>query len=196
MECIVLPSFMLYLQKHAPRIKIKIVHLTQVSGQELFTSKRLDLFVGLPLNHDIAQLRSEALFSDSVVCAANKKHKLIHGKRLKITDFLAAKHLSIAPQGEYRLTKVDQALTALNLQRDVVLTVPHTLPALQVVSTSQLLTIIPSRVAALYAGTYKTNLHKVPFSIPSVYFTQIWHAQMDSDPAHAWLRQALVNSQK
>ncbi len=196
MECIVLPSFMLYLQEHAPGIKIKIVHLTQVLGQELFTSNTLDLFVGLPLNHDISQLRSEALFTDSVVCVANKKHKLVHGKRMNMTDFLAAKHLSIAPQGEYRLTKVDQALTALNLQRDVVLTVPHTLPALQVVSTSQLLTIIPSRIAALYAGSYKVNLYKVPFSIPSVSFMQIWHAQMDNDPAHAWLRQALKNSQK
>ena len=58
--------------------------------------------------------------------------------------------------------------------------------ALALARASDLIATVPER----YTGNLRAGMHSfpLPFSIPEITISLLWHPRLDADPAHRWLR--------
>ena len=80
------------------------------------------------------------------------------------------------------------ALAAHGLSRAVGLTTPHFLAALAVVSHSDVAALLPRRLAATFAGSYRLQLFEPPYPSPPFEVMSLWHREHGAEPAISWLR--------
>lgn len=174
----------------APGFQLSFVGFT--SALEPLDSGQADLalLVSTPLP---AGYSARRLFSDGFVCMSRRHHPSKLGKRISLAQYLAAKHLVVAPGGTPG-SLVDSELERRGHQRQVVASVSSFLAAPIVVSRSDLLTTGPERLWRQLAPLYGVKLSALPFRLPRFEMDLVWHTRRDTDPAHAFLREALASA--
>jgi len=68
------------------------------------------------------------------------------------------------------------------------LTVPHYLNLLTLVSSTELLAIIPNDLEPAFSAQKHIQVYPLPFDSPTVEIKQIWHQRFHRDPASQWIR--------
>ena len=79
----------------------------------------------------------------------------------------------------------DRALAEVGLQRNVVLSVPHFLSLLHVLASTDLVAMVPERLAGDHPGV---GMVSAPLEIPGFEMLMLWPERLHRDPAHQWLR--------
>ena len=72
--------------------------------------------------------------------------------------------------------------------------VPHFLAAPMLVAESNMILSLPRRLANRIATTTPIAVLEIPLEIERFKLTMIWHERRHDDPAHAWLRQQVVDA--
>jgi DNA-binding transcriptional LysR family regulator len=174
--------------------KLRLLPLTTRDPRRLLEEGEVDLAVGFfpeavtgiaALGQD-SHLRHLRLYATRYVCVMRQDHPLAR-QPLSLDAYCAAHHLLVSFSGR-PFGFVDQALSALGLQRRIVLTVNQFFTAGRVVARSDLLTVLPE--GFLQATGYADQLvtRELPIALGPVNVEMIWHLRHDGDPAHAWLR--------
>src|SRR5690606_20304280 len=90
--------------------------------------------------------------------------------------------------------RIDQALSAQQRTRRVVLTVNQYFTAVRVVAHTDLLTVLP--VSFVDANGYRSRLveRPLPVAIGRVQTEALWHLRRDADGAHRWLREQVAQA--
>jgi len=99
--------------------------------------------------------------------------------------YAAGRHIAVSRRG---LDKgpIDEALSPLGLEREIVTIVSGFSTALALARDSDLIASVPERhTGNLRAGMYTFPL---PVSLPEITVSLLWHPRLDADPAHGWLR--------
>jgi DNA-binding transcriptional LysR family regulator len=135
-------------------------------------------------------LRSEELFRDRFVCVMRRGHPLAR-RGLTLDAFCKAGHVLIAPRGETRRGAVDDALERVGRARRVAVAVPHFLVAPLVVMHSDYVLTLAERVAETLKPELGLAIVEPPLALPGFEIAMHWHVRHDTDPAHAFLREAL-----
>ena len=112
------------------------------------------------------------------------------GRPLTLDDFCAARHLLVSFSGR-PFGFVDEALTAVSRQRRVVLTVNQFFTAGRVVTTTDLLTVLPRHFVSATGIEHRLALSDLPLPVPAVHVDTLWHRQATHNTAHRWLREAV-----
>lgn len=130
------------------------------------------------------ELRVQALFRDRFVGVVRHGHPLVKGK-LSAQRYAAARHVGIARSAE-PAGPVDAALATLGLERTFATVVGAYVPALALARASDLVATVPERHTALL----REGMHSfaLPFAMPDMTVSMLWHPRMHADPAHQWLR--------
>lgn len=100
--------------------------------------------------------------------------------------FCAAAHALVSPEGGGFFGATDAALARLGLARRVALSLPSFLLAPRVVAQSDLLAVVPARLAQAAAG--QVEVFALPFDVPGFAVLLAWHPRHARDPALLWLR--------
>lgn len=130
------------------------------------------------------ELRVQSLFQDRFVGVVRPGHPLL-ARAVTAPAYAAALHVAVTRARPDR-GPVDRALLALGLERRVAAFVAGYAGALAVARGSDLVATVSARhTAALRAGMVAFDL---PFPVPSVTVSLLWHPRLDADPAHRWLR--------
>jgi DNA-binding transcriptional LysR family regulator len=188
-EYVLLPKLYEQVKKLAPNLSLKI-HTYNEFFAEDFTKEKLELGIGLEKKLP-KQLVMQRLFSDSPVCVAHAKHAIFK-QALTLECYLQAEHLTTCIYSA-ELTRADQALQKLNLQRNIKLTLQNFLPAFQTLATSDLIGTFSKNVVLQCAKKYHLKHASPPFAIPGFHIAQIWHRQQDNDSGLIWLRTLIKN---
>lgn len=107
---------------------------------------------------------------------------------LTLDAFCQARHLLVSFSGR-PWGFVDEALAALSLRRQVVLTVNQFFTAGQVVASSDLLTVLPLHFVSM-TGQGQALVHRpLPLEMPPVCVDMLWHRQTQGLSPQAWLRE-------
>ena len=126
------------------------------------------------------------------VCMMREGHQLASGK-LSLERFAEARHLLVTPGGD-AIGFVDEALSQYGLHRRIGLTVNHfsVVPAL--ITSTNMITTIPKRIARTYEPLYDVKLRPSPIETPRRYSTValIWHKEFGLNPAQTWFRKLLL----
>ena len=188
-QLLILPRLLAHLQREAPLVDLSIVN--DVNWVESLEAGTIDLafyVAGKATN----ALLTRPLFSDGFVCMVRKGHPLARTREaLTLAKFLAQQHVVVAPSGSPG-SVVDDELARRGKFRRVALRVPNFLVAPAVVAESDFVSTLPKRLARQLAKVYPVRLLAAPIPLRPFTMSLAWHARLDSDPAHRWLRETVI----
>ena len=130
------------------------------------------------------EIRAQALFGDMFIGVVRAGHALCEGE-ITPARYAAGMHVLVSRRGLDR-GPVDEALSALGLERRIAAIVGGFSAALALARSSDLVATVPQRhTADLRIGMHSFDL---PIRSPEVTVSLLWHPRADADPAHRWLR--------
>jgi DNA-binding transcriptional LysR family regulator len=88
---------------------------------------------------------------------------------------------------------VDNILADEGRRRDVAMNIPHWLNIPMAVSHSDLISVMPERLA-LALGTRQMAVRNLPFVSAPFEWALYWHRRHDSNPAIIWMRDMVKKS--
>ena len=103
-----------------------------------------------------------------------------------LDSFCAAEHVLVSPEGGGFFGATDKILTETGRSRRIASSVPSFLLAPTLVASSDLIALIPIRLAALYKDL--VDQFDPPFPSPEFPADLLWHPRRQKDPAHIWFR--------
>lgn len=88
---------------------------------------------------------------------------------------------------------IDRLLARHRVKRNVALRVPglHVLP--MIVANSDLLAVVPRRLADAFAARVPIRVLPLPVALPQFDICIHWHERYHNDPAIRWMRRAFVD---
>ena len=144
----------------------------------------VDLETGVVEKTTAPELRVQALFRDRLIGVVRRGHPLSQG-HLTAARYAAGGHISVSRVG---LDKgpIDEALSAVALERKIVTIVGGFATALALARASDLIASVPER----HTGNLRADMHSfsLPVLVPEFSVSLLWHPRLQADPAHRWLR--------
>jgi DNA-binding transcriptional LysR family regulator len=131
--------------------------------------------------------RLDPLCDCRYLCVMRRGHPLAVRPSLDLDDYCAAEHLRVSFAGRPR-GYVDEALSRLGRARRIVLTVDHFSTAGHVVSTSDLITVLPRSFVPATGFAHALACRALPMTLPTIHVGLLWHRRHEHDPAQRWLR--------
>ncbi len=149
-----------------------------------------DLPTALAAEGDDGAIRLERVWGCEYVCVMRKGHPLAGPKPLTLDNYCAARHLRISFTGRPH-DFVDEALSNLERERSVMITVNQFHSAACIVRQSDLLTVLPRSFVPATGFAQDLACRALPFELPAIEITLVWHRRHEQDPAQCWLRTTL-----
>ena len=103
----------------------------------------------------------------------------------------ALEHVVVSPAGGGFAGPTDEALAQQGLTRKVVLSVPHFLFMMSAVAGTDMVAMLPERLARTAPGLHVVE---APLEVPGYEMAMLWHERRHRDPAHKWLREQIAAS--
>lgn len=178
------PRLLAVARKEAPGVTLRFVQKSDREGHGLRDGS-IDLETGVIASTTGPEIRTQALFRDRIVGVVRKGHALAKGK-VTPSRYLAAEHVLVARSG-VREEPIDEALTALGINRKVAAVVGGFTTAVALARTSELVASVPERhTAGARDGMLSFAL---PYPLRDFVVSAMWHPRLEADLAHQWLRE-------
>ncbi len=183
------PDLIRCVTKGAPGVALRFV-ARQTRDAAGLRDGSVDLETGVIDATTSPELRQLPLFTDRLVGVVQSGHTL-RKRRITAARYAAASHVGLSRQTVDK-GWIDAALAALGLQRTLTTSVSGFATAIAVARGSDLVATVPERhTEALRAGLHTFPL---PFPLPSIMVSMMWHPRMHADPVHAWLRDCVYRT--
>lgn len=188
-EMVVLPSLLTRIRQEAPNVVVEVALADDDMPRRLATAEADIAVDAFATEND--QLRRQVLLEERLVVVARQGHPVLQGDCSK-QQFLAAEHV-VLPDRNRRLP-LDQILNKPGWQRRTGARVTQFASMLATCSRSDMIATVPERMARQYAGALGLQTLAFPATIPPLPVYLLWAPVMDTDPAHQWFRQRLLDS--
>jgi DNA-binding transcriptional LysR family regulator len=183
------PDLIARVGKDAPGVRLCFVQKPDKDSKSL-RDGIVDLETGVVGNMAAPELRVQALFRDRFIGVVRKGHPLGRGE-ITPSRYAAGRHICFSRRG---LTKgpIDEALSSLGLEREIVAIVGGFPAALALARASDLIASVPER----HTGNLRAGMHSFPLPVPTPEITVslLWHPRLHADPAHRWLRRLVLDT--
>ena len=180
------PRLIVRVAKEAPGVRLRFVQKTKRDGA-ILREGSVDLETGVVDETVGPEVRAQALFRDRFIGVARAGHPLA---RVRATPrrFADGKHILVSRRGR-DTGAVDDALKRLGLERDIVAIVEGFAAALALARSSDMITVVPEH----HTTSLRVGMHSfvLPFPMPDITVSMLWHPRLDADPAHRWLRECV-----
>jgi DNA-binding transcriptional LysR family regulator len=193
MEVLIVPALLARLREVAPGIHLWLYSIGSTPLLDTLDADELDLAIGYDVfPQGQAHHKRRRLFTESYLCMFNADRTGI-APPISLDDYVRLPHVltSLRPGRSVRGV-VDDALEKLGLRRSVVLTTPRFLAVPSLVARAPVVVTMHARLARMFAAELGLSLSPPPVKLREVTVSLLWHASYDADPAHAWLRQLVV----
>jgi DNA-binding transcriptional LysR family regulator len=188
-EILFLPPLVAALRREAPLAQVDNAGVPVDAVGAALEARDVDLAIGIvsPTQRDIA---GETLFSESYVAVTSRDWRPAAGRkgRALTAPQLAAASLAVAsPTATYH-ESVQRMLDALGIAQRTVVHTRHYAALPELVTTTDLLAIVPQTYARTMAARWPVRVWALPGDAPRYDVRMVWHATATREPAHAWLR--------
>lgn len=177
------------LRREAPRSRLAVLNVAPPQLSARTESGEIDLALA---SQEFAPstLRQRPLFTERYLLVGREGHPALR-RTPTPSRFAELEFGIVSPNGHGFRTAADDALEAEGLSRRVVLSVPHFLFLVSALTTSDIVALLPSRIAL---GVPGLRAVEPPIQVPGFRMTMLWHERVHRDPAHVWLREQVVQS--
>lgn len=189
-QMVFLPKLLELVSREAPAVNI---HTVQVPAHRMravaLESGDVDLAVGYFEEFE-GSIRQQVLFEEHYVGIVRANHPTIHDT-ISFEQFLRTPQLMYHPSGGGHGSQesvVDKAFWAAGVDRRVAVRVAHTMGVTSIVSSTDLLVVVPHRLARACEALVPVTVLELPIEIPKFNIAQYWHERFNTDPGNRWLR--------
>jgi DNA-binding transcriptional LysR family regulator len=172
-----LPRVLARVLQLSPNSGIEVANISHDTGRQL-ASGEVDLAMGF-VEHLQAGFYRQKLFDEGFACIAARHHPRIVD-RITLAQLQQERHVKVLVSATAHKI-VDRTLERLRVRRSFAATVPSFLALGQMVASTELLAIVPLRLAAIFAAEGRIKIVAPPVN-------QFWHDRYHRDPANVWLR--------
>nr|WP_026261440.1 LysR family transcriptional regulator [Kiloniella laminariae] len=167
----------------APRVRLSFIHKLDRESTGL-RDGTVDLEIGVVGKTTSPEVRIGALYRDRLIGVVRCGHPLSQGD-VTASGYASGRHVCISGKNPGK-GAVEEALKSLGLERNIVTLVAGFSTALTLVRGSDLIATVPER----HTGNLRAGLHSfpLPFSLPEVMVSMLWHPRLEASPADRWLR--------
>jgi len=187
-EFVLMPPLLRALAKQAPHVRVEVrpwgLHEVPPSLARSESDLMIGFYDNLPPRH-----QARIVFEDEYVCIVRSQHPRIK-KRLTLERYLELEHVLVSQRSDAP-GSVDRALEKQGKRRRVAARVSHFLMVPMLIARTDFIAAINRRVAEAFAKPLGLRILEPPLTLPRGRTGQVWHDQLNSDPAHQWFR-ALV----
>ena len=135
-------------------------------------------------------LRMTRLYRDRYVVIARNGHPRVGGT-LDLDLFCDLDHVIVSARGGAFRGATDLALEAVGRNRRVVLSAPGFLVVPEIVAGSDLIAVVPHRLARDHA--HRLQVIEPPLPIPGFDIAMVWHGRATTHPLQRWLRARIMS---
>jgi len=156
----------------------------------------VDLEIGV-LGTSGPEVRLQTLFRDRFIGVIRDGHPLLNTGKVTAKRYAACGHVVASRRGHDH-GPVDEALAALGLSRKVVVVVPSFRAALAVANSSDLIALVTesffriTQRPQIRSDSAVLRSFSLPVRTDAITVSQMWHPRSDADPAHRWIRGAVL----
>lgn len=187
-----LPPLLARVREQAPKLVLAVEPDAADQLPTRLAAGTLDLALDY-LHFDAPELRYQPLHQEELVVIARRGHPALArgGRSISAARYEAALHVTIPPRAG-RGSPLEIVLGSAKVRRHFGLYVPYYLAIPGVVAQSDLLGTVPRRLAEACAQTLPLALVPLPFAMPPVQVSLIWHRQQDGNRGLQWLREQIA----
>jgi DNA-binding transcriptional LysR family regulator len=186
---VLLPGIVRRLEAEAPHVRLTLAPFRTPGMITPDFARALDLIIAYQ-DHDFPGFHRERLYTDSDALAVRRGRPGAH-KLSTLEGFLAARHVAVVSRG-MPADPIDTWLDELGLKRDVVLTTPTYLQALEVTARTDLVAFVPSRLIAAAGADLGLRRLDPPLDTGHDEQDLLHPARLHTDPASIWLRRLVL----
>jgi DNA-binding transcriptional LysR family regulator len=187
LRAIVVP-FLSALREQAPGIRVVVLPVQHERLHEQMQQGHIDLALITPETTP-PDLHARRLFDERYVCMMRADHPVAAQGTLSLDTFCALDHALVSYTGGSLTGVTDEALASIGRQRRVTVSVTSFLVLPEILRTSDLIAVVPSRLAANTGGF---AIFEPPLPIAGFTKTIAWHQRTHHSPGHRWARALLV----
>ena len=183
------PDLITRVAKDAPGVRLCFMQKSDKDSTPLRDGV-VDLETGVVGNTAAPELRVQALFRDCFIGVVRKGHPLSRGE-ITPSRYAAGRHIYVSRQGRDK-GPIDEALSSLGLEREIVTIVGGFPAALALARGSDLIASVPER----HTGNLRAGMYSFPLPVPTpeITISLLWHPRLHADPAHRWLRSLVLDT--
>lgn len=189
-QMVFLPRLLERLARVAPGVNIETVQVPASRMRDMaLESGEVDLAMGYFEDFD-GSFRQQMLFEERYVGMVRRGHPTIRDT-LALATFLDTPQLVYQPRGGghgFQEHAVDQAFAAAGVPRRVAVRAAHAMGVTYILSNTDLLVVVPSRLAAACRELADVSVLPLPVEIPKFQVKQHWHERFHQDPGNGWFR--------
>jgi DNA-binding transcriptional LysR family regulator len=180
---ILLPVLLQRIRKAAPDARLE-VSAWRTQAYEDVAAGRID--VALSAEAVPPTLEYELIFNLDFVCLVGSAQP-VRTRRFALKQYLQLPH-ALVETLDGQQTMVDRPLAQLGVKRRVALRLPFFLPAIFAIAKTDLVLTVPRKLAKITAPIAGLRMVEPPRDIKAFPYFMAWHSRLNTEPAHAWLR--------
>ncbi len=186
LRAVALP-FVAAVKRQAPHMRVALMPVeSSLTVLPRLERGEIDLALMTP-EHTSPELHARRLYEERYVCAMRADHPAAR-EELTLDRFCALDHALVSYTGGGFAGVTDEALARLGRSRNVTISVKSFLIVPELLRTSDLVAVVPSR---LVAGLEGLAVMEPPLTVPGFTKLVAWHERTHRDPGHRWLRELL-----
>lgn len=198
-EYLISPYLYKWLQTSAPKMKLQLQPDYLEDIPALLKDGRLDFALDYVGFND-SQIHSDVVAQEDLVVICAQDHPELQGA-INLQQFESLPQASLVPrssqthkQSQLRGTPIEQLMGNDLPKRNLILHVSSFVALPNIVAGSELIAIVPKRIAQHYNLSHPNTLQclAIPFTYPQVEMKLLWHKSRSNDPAHQWFRQGMT----
>jgi DNA-binding transcriptional LysR family regulator len=193
-----MPPLASMLNRLAPGICVQLVDLLPDKQILMLENHEIDLVL-FPQKTVPDWMDWTPVFRSGFVVIARLGHPrlqqagLVPGDTMPIDLFCDLAHVVFSPEGKLKAMG-DAALARIGRERRVIMTMPVFGAICNTVADSDLVALLPEKLALKMAGKLSLGVYAVPVSIEPAQICMYWHKRNTGHPAHRWLRDTVMQA--
>ncbi|RVO81191.1 LysR family transcriptional regulator [Sinorhizobium meliloti] len=156
-----LPPLLDEIARTAPGIDLVVRHMQMETALSDLDGRLIDVAIA-PFYELPARFAAQRLYEDDFVIAAQSRHPFLKNPTLE--NYCRMQHLLVAPRGDPSGI-VDELLESRGLSRRVALAVPNFMLALDLLTKTQLVCVLPKRFVEMHAERFAVATAKLPLDL-------------------------------
>ncbi|MEO8278232.1 MAG: LysR family transcriptional regulator [Ideonella sp.] len=187
-----LPALVGQLKQQAPQVKIELLPLSSdFDYRQSLATGEVDLVIGNWLSPP-GELHLGRLMSDEVVCLVAEDNPIVRlaGTRgWSVERYLASEHVAPTPTHPGARGVIDEHLSSLELQRNIMVRSAH-FGLIPLMVAQSLLVLTTGRLfCSRYTEVMPVRIVRCPIDFPPLTYYQLWHELSHASAAMRWLRE-------
>lgn len=190
-QTVFLPRLLTFLKVSAPKVTLRVLPIPLDNPGAAMSSGEVDFAAGA-FNNLTTGFLQRLVIRERHVCIVRSGHPHFRAG-MSLEGFTATGQVIADATGMATTGVIDRFLSKNRVRRNVVLRVPqfHVLPA--IVADSDLLAIVPKRLADAFAARLPLKVLALPVPVPTFDICIHWHERFHHDPGIRWMRRAFVD---